>query len=337
MTAKSIFLPLCVAVCSALTAPLFAQDASAAPDDHAATVQLIAVVNERSDPARIGPYAMTARVDFKSNSGAQKIGELRFYRDANRLRSEFQLGGYREIQVRDGSKLYIARSQPIPPVWANPLALPDRLWKIDVPPHAKLSGIKIKKQGNIEVQCFSIRDPRRHDGETRYCVDAQNKSLLETSTRFRTVRFSGFAGLGEGQLPTSIRIDEGDPKAHFAMRDVEIKQLIPQPETFAAPEHAREFETCDNIEGGEFTHRVEPAYPRDLAQGNRPTATIFIYGTIDKDGSFTDVHVFSPEGPAFEREGREAAAQWRFSPGMCDGHAVAAEKDMMITLSQSIR
>jgi hypothetical protein len=187
------------------------------------------------------------------------------------------------------------------------------------------------------VQCFSIKDPRYHDWETRYCVDAQSKSLLETKTNFQTVRLSGFARLGEGQLPTSIRIDMHEPKTRLELRDAEIKKLLPQAETFAAPEHAREFETCDNIEGGEFTHRVEPAYPRDLAQGNRPTATIFIYGIIDKDGSFTDVHVFSPEGPAFEKAGREAAAQWRFSPGMCDGHAVAAEKDTMITLSQSIR
>jgi hypothetical protein len=82
-------------------------------------------------------------------------------------------------------------------------------------------------------------------------------------------------------------------------------------------------------EGGNITKRVEPVFPK--AYGRE--ASIFVSGIVEKDGSFTNVHVFSPQGAAVEQAGKDAAGQWKFNPGMCDGHAIATESEVSITMT----
>jgi hypothetical protein len=300
----------------------------ASADDHVETRQLIDAVNRNSDVSKTGPYAWTAKVVIDPGSRGERTGELRLYRDQDRTRTEFRLGTYLEIRVRDGKKLYIARSQPMPLWEATAVAFPERFWKIDTPPRAKWSKIDRKKHENVDAQCFSMEEMRggNYYG-IRYCVDAQSKSILERTAIFETLKLSGYSSIEEGRLPTAVIINNKEPVSHIELRDVEVRRLIPNERTFAPPEHAREFETCDHIEGGDVIRNVAPEFQGSgSGSSHRSGATMFIYGIIEKDGSFSNVHVFSPNGEALEKAGKAAAAQWKFTPGTCDGHAVAAER-----------
>jgi TonB-like protein len=300
-----------------------------AQSDHYETRQLIDAVNAQSDPAKTGPYALVADVTINPGARDQQTGKLRLYRDKDRSRLELEIGQYQETDLRLQSKLYIARTSRRPFNVPSTLLSGDRLWRIDVPPRAKLSGIKYKKRDGVTAGCFSIKDPAWGDFKTDYCVDAAQNTLLETSTKYEKTTLLSSIGLGSGRLPTAIAYKELDSGQKLAISHVELGHILPQENIFAVPEHAREFETCDYIEGGSFVNKVEPVYPRGT--GHR-AATIYFRGIVQKDGSFTDVEVSSPDGPEFEAAGRAAAAQWKFSPPMCAGHPVAAESETTITL-----
>lgn len=302
----------------------------ATSDDHTETKQLIDEVNRSSDPSKTGPYALTAKLRFNPGTKGEQTGELRLYRDLQRVRVDLELRNYHETRIQDGTKLFIARSGPPAPGTMILLEI-YKFWRINVPSQAKFSAISNKKRGAIQAKCFSIKDTHYHI-ETRYCVDSQSKMLLESSTPYETVKLQGPFSIGEGYVPTSIVMNENEPNRHIEIVDIATTKMKPQDDTFAPPPNAREFETCDNIEGGDFVRKVEPVYPRSA--GNIGPATLFFHGTIEKDGSFTHVYVFSPQGAAFEQAGREAAAQWKFTPGMCAGHTVAAESQTVIVLSR---
>lgn len=329
MTNKHFVSRSLVLFCCFLWSSLFGA-IEATADDHTETKQLIDEVNRSSDPSKTGPYSLTAKLRFNPGTKGEQTGELRLYRDQQRVRVDLELRNYRETRIQDGNKLFVARSGPPAPGTMVLLGI-YRLCRIHVPSHAKFSGISNKRLGAIRAQCFSIKDTHYHD-ETRYCVDSQSKMLLESITPYETVKLQGPFSIGEGYVPSSIVMNEDEPRRQTEIIDIATTKLIPQDDTFTPPANAREFETCDNIEGGDFVKKVEPVYPQ--SPGNSGPATLFFHGTIEKDGSFTHVYVFSPQGAAFEQAGREAAAQWRFRPGMCSGHPVAAESQTVIVFSR---
>jgi hypothetical protein len=201
-------------------------------------------------------------------------------------------------------------------------------WKIELPARTKLGNIQHKQREHVPAECFSVKEPAYHDSETRYCANPQDNTLMAVSTEFEKITLADFVKIAEGSLPSVITYQTDDGQK-VVIRQVELTPLPPNNNAFAVPEHAREFETCDYIEGGRFLNRVEPRYPRGAGSG---AATIYFRGIVQRDGSFTDIDVFSPDGPAFEKSGLAAAVQWRFSPPTCDGHPIAAENETIITL-----
>jgi Gram-negative bacterial TonB protein C-terminal len=274
---------------------------------------------------------MLADVIINPGTKHEQHGQLRFSREKDRSRVDLQVGDYHETQVTIQNKLYVYRSSRRPVSVPSRLLGIERLWKVELTPTMKLGAIKHKNRDHIPAECFSIKDPQYHDFETRYCVSAEDKTLVEVSTEYEKTTLANFIKLADGSLPSLITYKTDDSAKQIVIRQIELTPLRPKDDTFAVPEHAREFETCDYVEGGNFLKKVEPVYPRSAGSG---AATIYFRGIVQKDGSFTDIDVFSPDGPEFEKAGLAAAVQWRFSPPMCNGHPIAAEDETTITLQR---
>lgn len=300
---------------------------ASALSDRPETRQLIQATNARSDPAKTGPYSLLADVIVNPGTKQELHGQLRLLRDSNRSRIDLQFRDYHETHVREGNKLYVYRTTRRPVAFPSRLFAIEHVWQIQVTSRAKLGAIKRTNREQVAAECFSTKEPEWHDFETRYCVNAQDNSLIESKSEYEDTRLENYVKVGDSAVPSIIRYKTSD--GDVMIRQIELMPLVAKDDTFAVPEGAREFETCDNVEGGSFVNRVEPVYPSGAGPG---AATIYFRGIVQKDGSFTDVDVFSAEGPEFEKSGRAAAAQWRFSPPMCNGHPVAAENETVITV-----
>ncbi len=302
---------------------------SATASDKEETRKLVEEVNATSSASLIGPYQISARLLINPHTKEEKTAEWKFFRDATRYRVELRIGGYQEIQVRDGNKLFIRRT---PGVFPSPglgqLTHPEQLWQVWAPPGSSLSGVSGKQAG--AALCFSVK-PKGYSANTHYCVSSQNKTIISHKNSSQIVELGKYLQLGAGYLPGTIEIRDSEPKRHIIFEDLRAQQLSPAAETFTAPEQARQFETCEYPKSAESIHRVEPTLPGNSAG----TATIFLHGLIQKDGSISDLQVFSPEGPALEESGRNAASQWKFSPATCDGHPIASEMEIVVTLSRN--
>jgi hypothetical protein len=296
-------------------------------DEHPETRKLIENINSQTDPAKTGPYSLLADIIIDPGKHEQH-GQLLFFRDKERSRVDLQVSDYRETQVRNQNKLYIYRSTRRPVTIPARLLNTESFWKIELPARTKVGNIQHKQREHGPAECFSVKEPAYHDLETRYCANSQDNTLMAASTEFEKITLADFVKVAEGSLPSVIRYQTDDGQK-VVIRQVEVTPLPPNNNVFAVPEHAREFETCDYIEGGRFLNRVEPIYPHGAGSG---AATIYFRGIVQKDGSFTDIDVFSPQGPAFEKSGLAAAVQWRFSPPTCDGRPIAAENETTITL-----
>lgn len=290
----------------------------------------MATINEQSDPAKTGPYSFLADVIINADKNEQR-GQLRFLRDKERSRLDLQFGDYHETQVRDHNKLYVYRSTRRPIIVPSRLLGIERLWKVELPLRMKLSDVTHKSHERLPLKCFSVKEPEWQNFETRYCADARDNTLMDVRSDFERITLAHFVKLGEGYLPSVVIYKEKDAK-EVRVRQIQLTALTPGDSTFAPPEHAHEFETCDYIEGGRLLKRVDPVYPHLVHSG---AATIYFRGIVQKDGSFTDIDVFSPDGPEFEKSGLAAATQWKFSPPTCDGHPVAGEAETVITLQRN--
>jgi hypothetical protein len=162
-----------------------------------------------------------------------------------------------------------------------------------------------------------------------YCAASNNQTIISRKSTSLKVALGNYLQLRAGYLPGSIEITYLNPKRHFVFEDLQVQELPPAAELFAAPQGAREFETCEYPRSANFINPITPK----LSLPSSGTARIFFHFVVGKDGSVSDLKIFSPAGSAAEEAGRKAVSQWRFSPATCDGHPIASEMDFDASLS----
>jgi hypothetical protein len=171
MTIKNCWPLLCCIFVFAFSAEMFCAD-----ELHLDAKQLLTEAHEASDLSALQSYEFQADVVINPGTENEKKGTIAIYRDHERWRSELLIETYQEVKLTRESKLYIARSTPMPIPLLSKLADTDHYWdKLIDDGDAKLSDVAKKKVQNQQGNCFEVKSEQRH----RLCFDPERKVLLE--------------------------------------------------------------------------------------------------------------------------------------------------------------
>jgi TonB family protein len=293
--------------------------------------QLIDVANAASDLSQIGPYKLDADVAVNPSSGSTATGHIVIYGDKDRWRSELQIGDYHETRLRLGDKLYILRSA-FSPVFAFSVARIvnlDRIWRIRLSSDGKLAQVSSKKLDGTPVNCF--REKRKFYQE-EFCFDPTGPLVRRQDTTGEQADFREYRTLEGIQFPASVALHGQSLLRNVVLQNVQVQKLQVAEDTFAVPVGAREFGGCDQQQGGKLLKRAEPRFPD--SEKSKGTGTVYVYGVLEQDGSFTNARVYSPSGTAFEQAVKAVIPTWKFAPASCTGRPVATEISIQLEMSR---
>lgn len=308
-------------VCAALVR---AQDSSSAR-------QLLEAAHQASGLAKIAPYAMTADVVVNPTAPTPVKGRLAIYRDKDRSRYELQLQDYREVKLFLGSKLYVARSLPYPVPGLSLLRQADRVWdKFIDDSDAKLGDVQHKKVQHVQADCFDVKAEEKE----RLCFDPARSVLLESMDQKRAVEFSDYAPVEHQLVPHKITVLAelpNDEKPVITLDNIEVREAQFETGAFAIPEHAQEFDTCDNLQPAKAVRAPAPEFSPTVQRRNANSPVVHVYSIVDKNGNLQDPMVLSTDADV-RNSTLEALKKWHYTPATCGATPVASEQEIEVKL-----
>lgn len=283
-------------------------------------------LNESAKVYNSQPYRLTATFLLTPEKNAEMNGEIHYTRDKDHARIEITAGTYHETRVIAGDRLYVAGTSELVLPRKHMLETLEESWTT-VPPGKscckEFGQVERKKILGTGAYCFVVNSGKARP--KRVCMDAQNKTLLETSDGFETVRFLDYHTLDGFHYPARIQVVDGG-KTFLEIQNIELRKEPAPAESFAAPAGGQVFENCADMEAA---HAVRMNMPNVPSTSYSSYASV--YGLVQPDGSFTNVQVHvSRASQEFAQALKEAAAQWKFSPAKCGGKAVISEEQMEI-------
>ncbi len=185
----------------------------------------------------------------------------------------------------------------------------------------KLGHVSRKKINGEEALCFSVQK-EGYDKRNR-CVDAMTHLPVEAGSPSQKYEFSDYQAIGSQRYPGKIRMAK-DGKWVFEVRDIRVEAQAPDADIFSAPPGAEEFETCDDLRDTRAINDLDPLGSTAI-QVNQSVA-IYLYGIVEKDGSFRpEEAVTVPPDPKLAEFVKAIAAKRRYAPAMCGSKPVATE------------
>ena len=264
----------------------------------------------------------------------ESSGTFAVYRDRDQYRSDIDISGQHRSWLRLGNKVYISDPSPVAFMGLEKLRDIENAWRESrADDHdMKFSRVTRKKSLGADVWCLNAN--YRDFMPWRLCFDQARGVMVTNGYDKDLYEFSDFQAIGGQQYPGQIRrIKQG--KVVLEVRGLRAQLgSVPQ-STFEIPQAARMFETCDNMVAPKLIFEPE-LFPHTYFDSSE-SIRIFIYGIVEADGSFGNVHAASvPRDPAIVKLVEEATSKRRYSPARCGSKAVAAESCIEVEMARPV-
>jgi len=295
-------------------------------DDASAARDLLLASHETSTLAKVMPYEFRATVTINPGDPNQKKGQIVIYRDKDRSRSELQVEDYREVKLTLGNKLYVVRSTPFPVPQLGQLHDIDHGWdryKDDA--DAKLGDVSKKKVQNTDAECFEVKSERKH----RLCFEPAHKVLVESLDQRMAYEFSDYASLEQQWYPrkiTGLLQMSTRERPIMVVEGIQVRKVRFADGVFAPPEHALEFDTCEELKPPRPVKTATPEISNRVLRQHADSPFVNVYGVVDKDGNLENPKVLTTD-PDVREPVLQALKKWHFSPARCGTTAVSHEAE----------
>jgi len=290
------------------------------PQDSPALPEMIAKSNALTDLLAIGPYELHAQITVNPGSEHEQQGEITIDRDHNGLRTELQLGDFRQVEVFSQEARYVWRSRPYPVIGLETLDGLEVALQLRTafPPETKYSQEIRRGVSGVPASCIDARPP--FEKKLRFCFDTRTGALLEASdSRGWRGRFSEYAAAGNGMFPGRMELTlPGEPR-HLEFAQVHVTTQTFDDVRFAQPQGALAFAACNRMAA------AVPLAGGDWAVLNRQRGEVYLYAIVEADGRVHDLKAYGTNDKWLQREVTRQAQSWRFAPARCGTTAVASE------------
>jgi TonB family protein len=292
--------------------------------------QLAFAAGDRVDIRSVGAKPFQLEADFTAQVNIPLGGHLVWKWSNKQLWSqEFTMDDYRQLNIRNGDKLYIARNAPFTPLRIKELEDLLNVFWFD----AKYWQIKkVKRQVNdgVEMECLEIRARSGHhvwNPKRIACLDPTTKNVLSDETKdeneFRQKEFSQYEPFGEHSYPRQMKLLVNG-STFLNVKITSLRESAFDEATFRPSPGAIVRRQCENMIPPKAVKTPDPTYPRSAVQNNLG-GTVTVAVTVLPDGSVGDVQLIGSAGHEMDQVTREVVQGWKFKPAMCGSEPVTAD------------
>lgn len=260
-------------------------------------------------------------------------GRYKLYWDGKgKWRDEFEAGGYKEMRIGIGEKVWNQRSSPETSLYALEFR---KLMNISNQLHMeasdKITGVSEKKIQGAQAHCVKMETVGSGIFRDRVlCLDASTSAIVRNGDR---IQYSDPRRIGDKIFPFTWYSEMNFPTARDWSRKLTLsvnvltltESMSFDPTLFQPPAQTKPVIGCHLPIEPHTIVTARPHYP-DEAKMQRISGSVWIYGVVDANGKIKDEKAVSSSSELLTTASLAAVKDIRFSPATCDGVAVDFEQ-----------
>lgn len=301
--------------------------------------ELLEQARGANDIYSIPHFYLEASVSFVKGKDAV-TGSYKLYWDGKaKWRDEFEAGGYKEVRIGVGEKVWTQRNLPEMSLYAFEFrSLMNTRNLLRVEADEKITGVSEKKIQGIQAECLKLEPVRTGIGWDRVlCLDASTLVILKNRD---SIQYSDPRRIGEKIFPFTWYSERNFPiiwnsekKLTLSVKVLSLtKSMNFDPVLFQPPAQVDPVIGCHLPIEPQTTVPARPVYP-DEAKMRRISGSVWIYGVVDTNGKIKNEKVVSSPSDLLNAASLDGVRQMRFAPATCDGTAVDFEQFTTINFS----
>jgi hypothetical protein len=286
-----------------------------------------------------GPVKLVAEVRLPQPSGDINVTYTVSWAGPDKWRAEWSAEGLQDVTVLNGGKLSHLTNQKAPIVWA--MLFESALATLDgadpagpytsAPPidweKAKLDTSK-KKVGSVDARCVAFGQPA-----DTLCIDPATAHLLTADADFTTFEYADYVAVGNNAYPQSVKVSFNKQllsqgKVTVTRGEKFADNLFTPPDKSTTVDDSRCADVDKNFTAPRLSKKVEAKMP-DAARKAKKYGVVWVVADVGKDGTVVKATTVGGD-PDLNPAATEAVQQYKFSPYMRCGQAVAFEKLVMV-------
>lgn len=321
-----------------LTATLVLVAGAWAGDDLQAEANALLVSTQKTSVIPIGgaPMPFHEKVTFRLRGMTTGDADGTFVRDfasKEHWRWKFEMPGYLEMEVRDGSRIGERRSSDFEPVRLRQLraSLPPVVVGLDSSDVVKK--ISRSKLHGVDVRCIEYENIRgQNHVKGQLCVDPASSTLMRWRRDELDKEWFDFVPLGDRLYPKHVLVRENDREIIEA--EVEFREAQDlTPETFQVPSDMTVRKACEHLIPPVRISGEPPQYPMRVFNG-APTGTVVVQVIIGTDGRVKADQVLETSGHDLDKAAEDAVKHWVYEPAKCDGEPIEHRMDVKVNFKK---
>jgi hypothetical protein len=303
-----------------LTTPLFSEDVQLRAEAVRLAEHAVAV----SSVARMPAHWYLVNYTYYSPDGTSQQGHIKsIWACPTEIRNEEWFGDFHLLNIKHGDKLSISgeNSYVIPEASReSSKIMPIRLIRFDE--EDVITSIRDGSVLGQPARCIEFETTTGNKtNDNELCVDQVSGALVRLKDGNKTIENSEFFKIAGALLPGRVDLYRDGRLILQIQQEITIVEGPVDPKLFEFPPGAQVKTKC---------HEWLRPFGKNMPQpppgrGGEAIQDVVIRAIADQSGAVIDPAVERSQNPKLNQEALKLAAQWSFSPALCDGRPTSSD------------
>lgn len=316
-----------IVVVMIIAAPALAKDKTAAQQLLDVAEQQASLYSAQTDPFQL-------EVDFTAQMNVPVQGHLSLkWQAKDKWWRKIDVGGFEEIDVRNGEKLYKHRNiADFTPIRVSDLE--DLVLFANEQKSLVAKKDKRRIENGIAIDCVQAEPEGTKNDRHEICVAEQTHDILSDTWHLvpddtRTQQFADYFSFGAHRYPRELTFVVNASKV-ISAHVVTLETAPFDSSLLSTPPGWIERRQCAGLKHPVPVHTPDPTYPKS-AVDNRIGGDATFAMTVLADGSVSDIHLIGRATESMDKAAFETLRTWRFKPAMCGSEPVVADIQVVVS------
>jgi TonB family protein len=309
---------------------LFALGCAALAGTNPSAEQALAMAEKQVDLQNAGSDSIHLEMDFVAQNNVPMKGHLALrWAAKDQWWRSVTMGGFREIDVRNGEKLYISRNVGYTPIRVKQV---EKLIDIsqDVA-QLQIKKVRQKKANGISLTCLQINQ-KESKTKDELCIDPSSNDLLsddwKAADKLERNEYGDYREFHGHRYPMKLtQYVAGSKILDATISDLKIETL--DNALLVPPKGAIERRQCEGLKHAIPVHAPDPAYPQS-AEENGLMGETTVAVTVLADGSVDNIQLVGSSTRSMDEATLNTLKSWRFKPAMCGNEPVITDIEVEV-------
>jgi TonB family protein len=309
-----------------MAAILFGAVCSAAAGGDDATQDLLTRAEQQADlfSEEAGPFQLD--VNFVMQTQPPIEGQLSLkWQGHDRWWRSIVAGDFRQIDVRNGEKLFTSRNYSSTPLRILELL---ELLQFAHPDDTSATKQSQRSENGVQLTCIKVRNPRVGDDSKDICVNPSSYEISSNEWKDspdvrRREEFADYFEFRAHRYPRELQLLVNGNKSITA----HVNKLVTAPledALLTPPKDAIERRQCPGMRHAVPIKTPDPAYPTS-AKDHHVLGDTFVSITVLTDGSVGNVQLLESSTQSLDDATLKTLRGWKFKPATCGTEPIVSD------------